>query len=307
VAAKETEAVTEEGNLARQVDAAQSILNTPAADEARRLELSLAECCRAVAEAMARTDPGSGASVLATNAGLAMFAGAGSPLTQGLAMGLDGDVTAADLDAMEAHLCPAGEGSRQFELTPFAHPTLSVLLAERGYRVHEWQLVWSRPVPSEAQAPAPPELEIRRVKPGEEDLFFRAVMAGFMETEDVPEHAIGLMRPTAFADRHELFLAWLGDEPIGGASLSYFDGVAFVNGSGVRPTFRRRGAQGALIRVRLDRARELGCDLACSSTLPGTASRRNMERHGFHVAYPKLVMLKMASAERPAHGHDSAL
>ena len=40
------------------------------------------------------------------------------------------------------------------------------------------------------------------------------------------------------------------------------------------------------------RARELGCDIACSSTLPGTASRRNMERHGFSVTYPKLVLLK---------------
>lgn len=33
-------------------------------------------------------------------------------------------------------------------------------------------------------------------------------------------------------------------------------------------------------------------DLACSNTLPGTASRRNMERHGFSVAYPKLLMLR---------------
>ena len=60
----------------------------------------------------------------------------------------------------------------------------------------------------------------------------------------------------------------------------------------MRPAFRRRGAQGALLRARLARARELGCRVASSSTLPGTASRRNMERAGFHVAYPKLVMLR---------------
>jgi len=35
---------------------------------------------------------------------------------------------------------------------------------------------------------------------------------------------------------------------------------------------------------------ELGFSLACSNTMPGTASRRNMERHGFAVAYPKVVM-----------------
>lgn len=77
----------------------------------------------------------------------------------------------------------------------------------------------------------------------------------------------------------------------GGAALAIADGVAFVNGSGVRPAYRRRGAQGALIRARLDRARELGCSLAASCTQPGTPSRRNMERHGFSVAYPKIVML----------------
>src|SRR5258706_4662869 len=97
-----------------------------------------------------------------------------------------------------------------------------------------------------------------------------------------------MILPTAFAADHELYLAWLGDEPIGGASLSHADGIAFVNGSGVRPAFRRRGAQGALIRARLDRGRALGCTLACSNTLPGTASPRNLERHRLSVAYPKL-------------------
>jgi GNAT superfamily N-acetyltransferase len=283
---------TEKDDLARRVDAAQSILSTAAAGVAERLERALAACSRAVATAMARTDPDSGAAAIDVGGGVAIFAGKGSPLTQGLGMGLGGPVTEADLDAMEAHVCPDGQGWKQLELCPFAHPSLAALLARRGYRVHEWQLVWSRAVPVEPMAPPPPELTIRRVRPGEEDRYLRAVMAGFLETEDVPEDAIALLRPTASAERHELYLALLGSEAIGGASLSWADGVAFVNGSGVRPSFRRRGAQGALIRTRLDRARELGCDLVCSTTLPGTASRRNMERHGFHVAYPKILMLR---------------
>jgi GNAT superfamily N-acetyltransferase len=135
-------------------------------------------------------------------------------------------------------------------------------------------------------------LRVARIRPGEEELFFRVVLGGFLESDQVPEDAVALLRPTASAEGFELYLAWLGDEPIGGATLAVAGGVAIVNGSGVRPAFRRRGAQGALIRARLDRARELGCDRATSSTLPGTASRRNMERHGFSVAYPKLLMLK---------------
>jgi GNAT superfamily N-acetyltransferase len=222
---------------------------------------------------------------------MAIFAGGGSPATQGLAMGLRGPVTADQLDAIEAHLRPSGAGPRQLEVCPFADPGLFALLAGRGYRVNEWQLVWTRPVPNAPEPPPPPDLVVRRVERGEEELYCRVVLEGFLETPNVPDSAIALMLPAAFAEGYELYLALSGDEPIGGASLCVSDGVAFVNGSGVRPAFRRRGAQGALIRARLDRARALGCSMACSNTQPGTASRRNMERHGFSVEYPKIVML----------------
>jgi GNAT superfamily N-acetyltransferase len=284
-------------DIARRVDAAQSLLATPAADQARTIEGAFAECSRAIAAAMARLDPASRASALDVAGGVAIFAGAGSPLTQALGVGLAGPVTAAELDLLEAHLRPGGRGSCQVELCPFVDPTLPALLAERRYRVHEWQLAWTCAVPAEPIAPPhPPDeaLRVRRAHAGEEDLFFRTVMAGFLESEEVPDDAIALMRPTAFAERHEIFLAFLGDEPVGGGALLWSDGVAFVAGSGVRPAFRRRGAQGALLRARLARAREVGCAVVCSQTLPGTASRRNMERHGFHVAYPKLVMLHPA-------------
>ena len=103
---------------------------------------------------------------------------------------------------------------------------------------------------------------------------------------------MALMRPAGFAEGFELYLALLGDEPIGGATLALQGAVAVINGSGVRPAFRRHGAQSALLRTRLARAREAGRTIGYSATLPGTSSRRNMERAGFHVAYPKLLMLK---------------
>jgi GNAT superfamily N-acetyltransferase len=286
--------VTDE-NLARLVDAAQSILSTPAADQARVLERALAECSAATARAMAKLDPASGASVVEVAGGLAIFAGRGSPLTQGLAMGLGGPVGQVELDAMERHLRPDGSGSMQLEVCPFVDPSLSTLLAARGYRVNEWQLVWTCPIPEVPAAPAAPpdeRLVVRRARPGEEDLFFRCVLSGFLETEEVPEPALALMRPAGHAEGMELYLALLGDEPIGGASLARVGSVAFVNGCGVRSSFRRRGAQGALLRARLARARELGCTVGYSATLPGTSSRRNMERYGFRVAYPKIVMLR---------------
>ena len=285
-------------DLARQVDLAQSLLDTPAALQATRLERAFAATCRSIAAAMARLDPSCGAGALDLPAGVAVFAGAGSPLTQALAFGTGGPVTGADLDRIEAFLVPDGPGAPQVELCPFAHPTAAALLASRCYRIAEWQLAWTRVAPAEPVGPvdpAPPGVEVRRVRPGEEDTCLRAILSGFLETDEIPDDALALMRPGAFADGHESWLALVDGEPAGGGTLSWADGVAFVNGCGVRPRFRRRGAQGALIRARLERARALGCDVVASTTQPGTASRRNMERHGFRVAYPKLLLVGPSS------------
>lgn len=277
-------------NLARAVDAAQSILGSAAADEARRVERALAASARNVILAMAERDPSSSAGAREIAGGFALYGGAGNPLTQAMAIGMSCAVTPAELDAIEAILAPSG-GTRQLELTPYVDPSLPALLAVRGYRVHEWQLVWTRAIPDAPLAPPPEGVRITRATRDEGELACRVMLEGFLESAEVPDSALGLMRPLAWARDTELFIAWLGDEPIGAATVAWADGVVF-GGSAVRPAFRRRGAQGALIRARLDRAMQLHCTLACSNTLPGTASRRNMERAGYAVAYPKIVMLK---------------
>jgi hypothetical protein len=56
--------------------------------------------------------------------------------------------------------------------------------------------------------------------------------------------------------------------------------------------FRRAGLHRELIAARLNDAAAQGCDLATSSTLPGSGSQRNYERLGFQVAYTKLTMVR---------------
>jgi GNAT superfamily N-acetyltransferase len=276
-------------DLERRINAAQSIVSTPAAAKAARFEWALADTCRRVTKLMMGRDPRFGAQ--SSRAGMAIFAGAGSPFTQGMAMGLRGLVLAHELDAIEAHLTPSGAGSRQIEVCAFSDPSLHELLAARGYRAKEWQLVWTRDVPEAPFGLPGSLLTVRRVQPGQEKLYCRVVLAGALETEEVPSAAIDVILPMAFAEGYELYLAWAGDEAIGGATLSASDGIAFLSGSAVRPAFRRRGAHGALIRARLDRARELGLSSSYCSTMPGTASCRNMARYGYSVDYPKIVMV----------------
>ncbi|HEV2765518.1 MAG TPA: GNAT family N-acetyltransferase, partial [Pyrinomonadaceae bacterium] len=84
------------------------------------------------------------------------------------------------------------------------------------------------------------------------------------------------------------FLAELEGRPVAAGSLSICEGVALLAGASTVPEGRRQGAQSALLDGRLRYAAERGCDLAMMCALPGSASQRNAERHGFRIAYTRV-------------------
>ncbi|MDP1831277.1 MAG: GNAT family N-acetyltransferase [Geothrix sp.] len=213
--------------------------------------------------------------------GFAHFRGEAHPLNQ--ALGLLEAVSEADLSAVEAFL-----GSPTvLELSPGADRALWPLLATRGYRLHQFQQMWARSLVEVDEAP--PSRQIRVAKHREADLYNRVVCAGFMERDDwrdlAPPFEVSLEVSGAWG-----FLAYVEDQPAGGGMLGVVDGVALLSGDGVLPRYRGLGLQKALIRARLAFARDQGCDLACASTAPGTASQRSYEACGFHAAYPKIEM-----------------
>lgn len=215
--------------------------------------------------------------------GFAHFRGEGHPLNQ--ALGLVDPVSESELEATETFL-----GSPAIlELSPAADPQLWLLLAKRGYRLHQFQQLWTRPL-SMPMADLP-DAEIQVVPPEAADLFNRIIGAGYMERDDwrdlAPPFAVPLGLPDAWA-----FMAFVAGEPAGGGTLGIAEGVALLSGDAILPTFRGRGLQKALIRERLRFARERGCDIACASTAPGTASQRSYEACGFRVAYPKVEMAR---------------
>lgn len=96
------------------------------------------------------------------------------------------------------------------------------------------------------------------------------------------------------AEREEaiLVLAWVDGEPAGAGSVVIDDGVGCLSGDSTLSRFRRRGIQQAIQRHRLRMAVEAGCELAVTESVPGGASQRNMERHGFHLAYTHVEFTK---------------
>ncbi len=243
---------------------------------ARRLE-------RAQALQNERFNQAAGGRSLPVGGGFAHFRGLGHPLNQ--ALGLLEPVSEPELAGVEAFL---GQPT-VLELSPAAEPGLWPLLARRGYRLHRFQQLWHRPL--EPADTSPGEVDVRLVPPVEADRFDRVVAAGFLEQdawEDLePPFRIPLEVPDAWG-----FLAFAAGVPAGGGMLGIVDGVALLSGASVLPRFRGRGLQKALIRARLALAAARGCDVACASTAPGTASQRSYEACGFRAAYPKVEMAR---------------
>ena len=77
------------------------------------------------------------------------------------------------------------------------------------------------------------------------------------------------------------FVAEVGGEPAGVASMVVLSGTAYLAMCGVLPEFRGRGVHRALIEARLGAAHAAGCALALGGGDLFSPPRRNFERCGF--------------------------
>jgi hypothetical protein len=94
---------------------------------------------------------------------------------------------------------------------------------------------------------------------------------------------VGASRAGALA-----FLAELDGRAIAAGVLCLSEGVAHLGGASTIPEARQQGAQLLLLESRLRAGAAAGCDLALMGALPGSASQRNAERHGFRIAYTRI-------------------
>ena len=254
---------------------------------ARRLELAEAHHVSSYADAVAAMRPDEGAGARSVAGGVAVFSGPGSPFGKALAVGLGVAVTDGDMDEIERFLGMGGNAV-EIELAPFADASLSERLAQRRYRVVEYNQVLVRSLAAlEADSS---HVVVRDIREDEAELWARTVNRGFSNADAVSDDALAMALPSTRAKSVRCLLALIEGEVAGACGMGMHDGVASLFGSSVLVAHRRRGAQTAMIRARLAIAEAHGCDLATACTLPGTGSQRNFERAGFRVAYPKLLM-----------------
>jgi len=137
----------------------------------------------------------------------------------------------------------------------------------------------------------PSVVEVTQIRSGDGEPWVPLVAASFQE--DVPSADARFLVAATSTEGVTCFIARVDGEPAGGAAVFVSGGrAAVLSGAGVLPRFRGLGVQRALIAARLRYAKEKGADVAASSTLPNSVSQKNLERFGFRILYPKVVLVR---------------
>jgi GNAT superfamily N-acetyltransferase len=256
---------------------------------ARRLEMAEARSNADFVETHARLSPECGARWIEVAGAYAMYDGVASPATQTFGLGLNQPATSADLAALEAFFRKRG-APVYHEVSPLADPSLVTLLNERGYQPFEFTSVLFRPIRRDLQLSAArnERIQVRLIREDEHELWAQTSARGWSDSYEFADQLLDLGRIGAKRPTGRAFLAELDGRPIAAGGLSLSEGVVHLAGASTVPEARHQGAQLALLESRLRYGAEAGCDLALMGALPGSASQRNAERHGFRIAYTRI-------------------
>jgi hypothetical protein len=263
---------------------------------ALRLEAAEANAGAAAVEPLARMHPEVRAEVENIAGGLAVFAGVGSPHSEARGCGLAGPVSSDEVARLEQFFVSRGDGLR-IEICPLADPGLAKTLSQRGLVITEFVSVMARQVGSEdaqvdSRGPEACGVTVRQAGPSEAGIWAEIVTRGFAEYFAPTRELQQLIECSVQARGSTAFLAYMDGQPVGGGAVFMHHRVALLGGAATLTGFRNRGVQTGLVRARLAWAAESGCDLASSSTQPGSISQRNLERQGFRVMYTRFKMAR---------------
>lgn len=235
--------------------------------------------------------------------GVATWAGPDSPFDKVAGLGFGGPVSEDLLAEIEEAFAARGSPV-QVELSTLADPSVGALLTARGYRLVAFENVLGRALPvssDEGRLASGASVRVSRSDERGFSTWLDAVVTGFLhpDGDGIPPHESfaretleRVMGDMARAEGFAQYVAHIGDEVAGGATLRMDRGVAQLAGAATLPAHRRRGVQAALLARRLADAAEAGCDVAVVTTQPGSASMRNVQRTGFDLLYARAILVR---------------
>ena len=217
--------------------------------------------------------------------GWLVLAGRGMYINQAMAAGLRVDLAAADVDLVVTASGDLGVPAA-IEITPAtsADTVRQVVAAGFDHDPGADIACLTRPL-NQTSIDAPDDVLVVPATSAADLVHWQATArAAWGHTSNAARRASDAFAAAAHAlDREHMAIARdAGDgRTLGCASMTVTDGVAMCGGMSTLPDERRRGVQAALLHYRLALAAELECDMAVTTAARGSASERNLRRHGF--------------------------
>jgi GNAT superfamily N-acetyltransferase len=229
------------------------------------------------------------------------FGGPGTYVNKACGLGLGRPITEPELDELVTFFTSRGVEPR-VELSPFVPSSLIEGLARRGFVLLRFGNVLARKLPQGEALRAllphgwPAGVTVERVDP-KDDAAVREYVeiseSGFLaEGELLPKEFLEIGIKAVRRPSQDAFLARLNGEAVGAGGCESSGGATALFGTSVKPAWRGKGIQQALIAARLERGRERGSQLAVIISGPGIPTERNAARLGFEMAYSRVTLVK---------------
>ncbi len=203
-------------------------------------------------------------------------------------LGVADPVGEADLAEIDAFYLTHGVPRYVVALSPAADSDLGGRLRDRGFVAdHAWMKFRRR-------AGEPPSASTSlRLEANASGDHFAAVIGS---VSGMPPDVARFFSPLSGQEGWHCFVGYDGDEPVACGALFAGDGVGWLGAAGTLPDQRGKGAQSALLAVRIALADELGLDVLTTETGEQRAdaaniSYRNIVRAGFEEAYVRPNLL----------------
>lgn len=206
-------------------------------------------------------------------------------LNRVLGLGIASPTSEAEIRALVERFRAAGSRNFGIQLSPEAQPSRAMdwLTASGLYIRDAWTKVYRTATPPAAIAT---DLRIERTSSSQADLFGALACQGF----GMPAILTPLMATTVGRRGWHHYIAWSADQPAAVGAMFVQGEIGWLGVAATLPTFRRRGAQGALMARRIREGAAEGCRWFVTETGEDTPARpnpsyRNMRRLGFVDAY----------------------
>ena len=207
-----------------------------------------------------------------------------------IGLGVTEPITGAALDEAIAFCVEHGAPLMVFQIAPGAQPVgFEEVLAERGIQASASWVKFMGPPPEIPRVET--DLRIGPLDKSDEAQLQHAgevMVASFGMPPGMTSWCVDQLRRPDWG----AFAAWDGDRIVSASLLYVRDGTGHLVGAGTLPEDRGRGAQSALMKVRVDEAVRRGCTWVGTETGAETPespnpSLHNMRRLGFTEVYAR--------------------